>query len=503
MKKILLIFLFALFLLPACTQNAESDADLRYFAPWVQFASARYDLDLDQESSVDVEVVLSRPATKAFEADLVFGGTLTEGVHYTTSTKTLKVQPGDTRLLIGLTMLPDSIIDAESSVEITLVPGTLYALDPQTNYKNVVTVTKTFQFPILKLVAPTGGIASNPFLAETFRVAIESHAPVKNNLSVQLQGDGLSFGEDVLIDGGSVMSFVIPAGKQQVEIALSIPFRDQPGYSKQGSLSIAPSEDYEVSASAGSVAFTLADPVVDFSNFLRTSTPNGGEGNQVYQSFKKKDGEWGDRKAVDLKTSSDGSNYLRNLRNMFHHGTFNCMANASVSQFLRMSELFPNYRRKSGIENQTTILDYGNDQDHREFTPADSVLRFVPDVNNPLKGEVRLYKKRTFTARIGSYDAWQDKSTGGEFAWVRDSRATGGNIAASTHPALTGMIDLVLEKVEGTYDFTVRSSAYVLLTAWFSSASDQFMAGFDTETFDAVQEDGCWKVKYRLVPDRN
>ena len=94
---------------------------------------------------------------------------------------------------------------------------------------------------------------------------------------------------------------------------------------------------------------------------------------------------------------------------------------------------------------------------------------------------------------------------GGENAWCRDSRATKGDIFASTHPALTGQISVTLEKLDGTFDFT-NSSEPVLITAWFSSDSDMFLKadearGVDPATTYAVsKEDGLWKISYKLWP---
>jgi hypothetical protein len=166
----------------------------------------------------------------------------------------------------------------------------------------------------------------------------------------------------------------------------------------------------------------------------------------------------------------------------------------------RLSDLFPNYL----YPNEEAILDYGNDQGHREFSPADSLLRFVLDKGETAKGTIHLGSPRTFVAFIGSYAAWQDKSSG-ENAWVKDSRAHQGDIFASTHPAITGRISVTLERLEGTFDFS-NTAEPVLVTAWFRSDSDQFMKADEAhgktpaETYAATQEDGLWKLSYKLWP---
>ena len=61
--------------------SCKQEADLRYFAPSVEFASAQYELDLEKGSFIDVAVELSRPASTPLQMDLVFSGTLQEGVN--------------------------------------------------------------------------------------------------------------------------------------------------------------------------------------------------------------------------------------------------------------------------------------------------------------------------------------------------------------------------------------------------------------------------------------
>lgn len=490
MKKYLLIFLFAIFFLPSCKQ----ETDLRYIAPQVEFAAGQYDLDLEKGTYVDVFVELSRPASKALEMNLIFGGTLQEGVHYSASSDKVLFTVGASSAKIRLTMRPDAIMDAESTIDIMFEPGDYYAISPNLRYKTVVRVQKAFDKPILKLVSSENTVLSNPFLQETIPMAIESHIPVRSDLSVGLTTTGLALGADLLINGTTTAELVIPAGQTRVEFNLRIAFKDQSGYAKDGRLSLSPGAGYQISGSSGSLTIQLSDPVVDFSKLLKTAALQSGAGYQVRQAFKTRENAWDGSTTVDLGVSSTGSNYLRNYRNMYNHPSFSCMANSATSQLLRMSELFPNYL----YPNPTAILDYGNDQGHREFSPADSVFRFVPLPDNPQKGTVLLKNPRSFLAYIGSYADWQDKSSG-ENAWIRDSRATNGMISASTHPAITGSITLVLEKVEGTYDFS-NSNEPVVLSAWFSSPSDQLMAGFDKEKYAVEQENGLWKVQYKLWP---
>lgn len=486
--------LFILIALGLFFAACRQEADTRYFAPAIEFASVRYELNLEKRTSVDVDILLSRPASGAIEAQLVFGGTLQKDVHYTASAETARFEAGASRFCVRLTLFPDTVMDAESSIVLTVVPGRNFSVSLERPYKTEIQVTKVFHTPILKLLSAQKEIVTNPFLAEEIPLRLVSHIPVRSDLTVNLASDGLVLGKDFYIQGSDAATLVLPAGQQQLDFTLRVAFKDQSGYVGRGTFSLAPGEGYEVSGSSGNLPLTLSDPVVDFKTLLKTAALNGGTGYQVRQGMLLRSGEWDGNTTVDLGLSSPGSNYLRNYRNMYNHPGFSCLANAATSQLLRMSELFPNYLYPA----PTAILDYGNDQGHRQFSPVDSVFRFVPEPAQPLKGVVRLHNPRTFLARIGTYADWQADVTGGK-AWVVDSRANNGDISASTHPALIGTIALTLEKVEGTYDFT-GSSASIILAAWWSSPSEQFMQGFDTEKFDVSQEIGLWKVQYKLWP---
>ncbi|MCR4564740.1 MAG: hypothetical protein K5651_01480, partial [Bacteroidales bacterium] len=388
------------------------------------------------------------------------------------------------------------IMDAESTIDITFFPGDYYTVNQNRHYKTSVRVKKVFHTPVLKLVSSAKSVQSNPFLQETIPMTIESHIPVRSDLSVGLAATTLVLGQDLLIDGTTATELVIPAGKTSVDFNLQIAFKDQSGYAKQGSLSLSPGEGYEISGSSGSLSISLSDPVVDFSSLLLYAAQHDGAGYRFWQAIKTRSGEWEGNTGytgLDMGVSSVGSNYLRNYRNMYDHPSFSCRANSSVSNFLRMPELFPNYRSSGDIK----ILDYGNDRDHRQFSPSDSVLRFVPTPGQALKGVIRIHKPRSFVAFIGDYESWQGNA--GAVDWKTDSQQTGGNIFLSTHPAITGTVTLVLEKVEGTYDLT-NTSQPILLTAWFRSSSEEFMNGFDTETYDVEQEDGLWKLQYKIWP---
>jgi hypothetical protein len=64
---------------------------------------------------------------------------------------------------------------------------------------------------------------------------------------------------------------------------------------------------------------------------------------------------------------------------------------------------------------------------------------------------------------------------------------------------------VTLERLQGRFDFTDLTQP-IFVTAWFSSDSDQFMKadpdhGKDPAgTYAVSEEDGLWKVEYKIWP---
>ena len=475
----------------ACRQ-AE---DTRYFAPAVEFGSDRYAVSAG-DGGLDIDLHLSRPASQAFTIGLNISSSLEEGVQYRVASRTVDIASGQQDAKLHVDLVDDEIWVESSWIEVLLKPGERYTVDPGKNSTARVDISKTILMPIFRLVPPQETVETNPFLAETITFQLEGDRNTATDLEVELDFGDLVYGTDYRIKGSDGAGFIYPAGARSHAFQVEILKKDESGYDRQAVLTVVPKRGkYSVDPDQGSVTVHLSDPVVDFSPLLRTAALQNGRGYQIRQAIKAADGSWNGNTTVDIGVSSDGSNYLRNFRNMYDHPSFNCMANASVSQLFRFNDLIPLYI----YPNDITVLDYGNDQNHREFSPADSLMRFVLDKGETKKGDIYLNKPRTFIAFIGPRAEWTNS------IWPADSKATGGDIFASTHPSIQGRISVTLEKLEGRFDFT-DSDAPVLVTAWFSSDTDKFMQA-DTAngkdpaaTYAVSQEDGLWKVEYKLWP---
>ena len=490
-----IIFLAVLLSVSACRQAQ----DTRYFAPAVEFGSGQYAVSAG-EGGLDVDIHLSRPATQALNIGLNIESSLEEGLQYQIASSTVAIAAGQQEASVHIGLVDDEIWVESAWIELILKPGERYTLDPAKSVARV-DITKVINMPIFRLIPPEDVVVTNPYLAETIGFQLEGDRDTDRNLEVELSFGDLVYGTDYRIAGSDGPVFTYPAGARSHVFEVEILKKDESGYDREAVLAVIPQRGkYSVDPDHGSVPVRLSDPVVDFKPLWRTAAANGGKGYQMRQAFLGADGTWIGNTTADMWVSSEGSNYLRTFRNMYDHPSFSCRANASVSQMFCLSDLFPNYV----YPNATAILDYGNDQGHREFSPADSLMRFVLDPGETKKGSIHLDSPRTFVALIGSYAAWQDKSSG-ENAWVKDSRANKGDIFASTHPAITGRISVTLERLEGRFDLTDLTQP-ILVTAWLRSDSDQFMKADEANgktpatTYAVSQEDGLWKVDYKIWP---
>jgi hypothetical protein len=481
MKRIA-FFLITVLLAASCKQAQ----DTRYFAPAVEFASAQYTVSAG-DGGLDISLQLSRPATQAFNIGLNVDSSLEAGVQYRMASTSVAIASGQQDASLHVDLVDDEIWVESAWIELTLRPGERYTLDPATNSTARVDISKHVVIPILQLSIPEDQQEINAYLVPPVTLRLAADKAPLTDLQVPLTVEGLTAGEDFLVDGGALTTLTLPANATEAAFTLQFLRKDQPGYDARLTLSMSSEKGkYGVGNEGASVAVHLTDPPVDLSPLFRTSA-QAGEGHQIRQAILGADGEtWNGNTAANFTLSAQGSSYLKSLRNM--GTTYGCLSNEVGLHALRLVDFFPNLRTTSG----DAILDYGRNNNTRGFSPVDSLFRFVLDPGSTTQGTLALNKPRTFTAYVGDYTLWKN-------AWENDSKATGGNISASTSPIITRRVDVVLEKLEGRFNLADASNT-LLFTAWFSCDSPQFMEGVDLSALGAVQEDGLWKVQYKLWP---
>lgn len=480
MKKTAIIF--CVLALSAACRQAE---DPRFFAPELSFEAAS--LSASAESGgADVRITLSRPAPLAFTVGLSYSSSLQEGVQFLAD-HSVDVAQGLTTAQAHITLINEEIWDENSWIEVSLAPGTRYTVNPATgNCTARVQVSKAVVLPLLSLSLEEGSPEMNPYRPQPLKFKITATVAPKADALVTLDLGDLVAGKDYLLDGAATNQLTLPQGQKSLSFGLEILKMDISGLDKQISVAPIPSKGVYGTASDGSVTLHLCDPAVSFKSLFLTPAQKG-DGYQVRQAFKQADGGWNGNLAANWTVSAEGSNYLKSLKNL-DPDTYGCPSVAVGLHILRLTELFPALRTTSG----DAILDYGNNNNTRGFTPADSLFRFVLDPGSATEGDLVLGRPRTFTAFTGSYADWKE-------AWKADANATGGDITRSASPILTGRIDVTLVKLEGRFNLADKENT-LLFTAWFQCDHPQFMEGVDLEKIAAVKEDGLWKVEYKLWP---
>ena len=480
MKRIAILFLGAVLAL-SCKEVQDS----RFFAPELEFSAATYSVT-EVPDGVDVKLTLSRPAATAFSARLVFSGTLQEGLQYTVPSHSIDVPAGASEASVHITLIDDEIWEP-GYIAITLAPGSRYTVNPSGNCEARVEVTKHVVIPVLRLSVPEDGDTVNPYCAAPVTLTLIADKAPLSDITVPLSSEGFVAGQDFLLDGQADANLTLAAGATSATAMLQVLKKDQSGYDKQLTLGMTAQKGvYGVSSEGSSVSIRLYDPVVDFSPLWKI-TAQEGEGYQVRQAFKKADGTWNGNTAANWTVSSAGSNYLKSLKNISN--TYGYPTVAIGLHILRLPDLFPNLRKTSG----NAIVDYGRNSNTRGFSAVDSLFRFVLDAGSATEGSVMLDKPRRFTAAVADYSSWVEAS------WSADSQLTGGDILKSASPLITSWVVVTLEKLEGRFNLADMENT-LLLTAWFSCDDPQFMKDVDTDSIHAVQEDGLWKVEYKLWP---
>jgi hypothetical protein len=491
MKRIAILTAGIILLLAASCRKSQ---DTRYFAPELEFSEEGYSVQ-SESGGADIVIRFSRPAQFDFRIGLNFSGPLREGVQFRVPSHSIDVAVGDTEARLHIDLVDDEIWDESSWIGISIAAGPYYTVNPDGKCVTRVNISKAIVLPTLRLASPAGEVVTNPFRAETLHFEISADRAPVSDIPVTLDLGGLVPGTDCLVNGGLAPEITLPAGATSVPFDIAILYKDESGLDLHVPLALVQKKgSYIVSSEAGALDIHLNDPSVNFTPLWKSPALNNGTGYQLRQAILSPDGEWAGNLAADFFVSSEGSNYLRNFRNMYD-SSWSCKANSSGGNALRLTEFFPNY----AYPNEITILDYGSGSNTRFFSPVDSLMRFVLDPGETEKGDIVLTKPRTFIAFTGVYADWQAEGSDGKRAWQSDSRATGGDIFASKHPALANTVTVTLERLEGRFDLGNKTQP-LHFTAWFHSDDPHFMENVDLTQFAITREDGLWKVEYMVWP---
>ncbi len=458
--------------------------------PVVTFETALTSVNT-QSGSYDVVLKLSSPASKELTVKVGLSGNAVENEHYTVPAKEIKVASGASEGKLPITILNDNIWDENLEIIILISPGTDYVIDPKQIAEIKVKLTKEIVLPVVIFDMESTTQHSNPFNSETITLKLKLDRALRSDSQVNLKFEGgMTIGGDFMINGGNSNKFTIPKDKTTHTFDVKINKKDDAGFDKNLKITIEPVDNktFAVTQDKASYTIKVSDPLVDLSTILKTGAIGGADGFQIYQNVKTLTG-WSTNVTVNCGANTTKKNYLKTFKNMAFNAAFDCKANGAGGDILRLADLL------NFANTDTVIADYGVGKTTRYFNPSDSLLRFVADGENPLKGSVVSVAQK-FSAKILLKVDWET-GTNGNKQWHLDSKATDGNILASTYPTIaTIVIDLV--KIEGTYDFT-SATPEILFTAWFKSTSPYFMKNLNA-TYDIVKEGENHKVSYRFIP---
>lgn len=489
MKKTISIIIAAASLLFASCRQQE---DTRVFSPMVEFEGTEY-VAAAEGPGVDLTLRLSHPAQLDFTVGISLSGDLVEGRQFFVESHEIPVSKGQESIKAHLSFAQDEIWNEESDIRVTLLPGLRYTVDPNGKCMTTVKVTKAQTLPVVSVVCLEERTVTNPFLAETLRFAIETKIAPREDISVDVVFGDLVAGRDFLLDGSEDASVALAAGQTRAEFEVTIVRRDESGIDMNLELGVQTKAGVYVAAEGTPCMIRLYDPVVDFSPIQKTAALNNGIGHQIRQAVRSADGTWNGNTAADFYVPQTGSNYLSSNRNLMD-SQWLCKIVSPGSNALRLTELFPDF----AYPKELCIADYAANSTARNFSACDSLFRFVLDYGSTKQGAIMLGERRELYCYIAERAAWEDGENPYK-AWQQDSKATKGDIDASTSPLIKGKVSVFIEKIEGRFDFTDAADTMVF-SVWYSSDSPHFMHDVDFETIAAEKDGECWRVDYKFWP---
>jgi hypothetical protein len=482
-KIFLLLPLMVLFM--SCEKIDEKKVKI----PLVTFETSQISVNTEN-GSYDLVLKLSEVASKELTIKVGMSGSATENEHYTVASKEIKVLAGASEGKLPITILHNNIWDENLEIIVILAPGTDYVIDPKQVSEIKIKLTKQIVLPVISFDMEGTTLHTNPFNAENITVKLKLDQPLRAESQVNLAFEGdMTIGADFAVNGGNSNKLTIPKDVTTHTFTVKINKKDNAGFNKNLKITVSPVDQKTFIVSQEKSSFTLKvhDPLVEMTPILKTPALLGGSGFQIYQNIKTTTG-WSSNITVNAIANTVKKNYLKTLRNTSFNIAFDCESNSPGGDVLRLGDIL------NFANTDTVIADYGVGKTTRHFNPSDSLLRFVADGENPLKGKVTTVAQK-FSAKIILKVDWETGANALK-QWHLDSKATGGKINLSTYPVISTMvIDLV--KIEGTYDFTL-STPEILFTAWFKSSSPYFMKNLNS-TYDIVKDGENYKVSYRFI----
>jgi len=488
----LYVFLLTILSLSFAISSCDKIEDTRQYPLTLSFESAG--TSVQAETGIyNLKIKLSDITNKDITAKVNFQGTAILGEHYSVASTDVVIKSGTADVILPITIINGNIFDELLEIKIILSPSKDYAVDPSKNPIFKLNLTKVVILPEMSFAVNTGKLHSNPFLGETINFELALSEPLRKDSQVRLNVEGgLTLGADFTVNGGNNNTLTILKGLSKVNFELKIRKRDAAGFNDNIKITLVPIDNKVFIASSGKSVFNLkvSDPVINFTPYLKSVALLSGAGFIEEQAIRTTDGTWAGKVAVNMDKNPMKANYLKTFKNMSYQSAFGCNNNSPGGDVLRLAELlvFAN--------TDTVIADYGVGKTTRFFSPSDSLLRFVAEGENILKGTVTALPQK-FIAKIVKKVDWET-GTNGNKQWHLDSKSTNGDITKSTYPLVFDEIQINLDKLEGTFNME-GTIPEIVFDVWFSSTSKYFMKNVPI-SHAITKEGNSYKISYRITP---
>ncbi|TCN64752.1 hypothetical protein [Acetobacteroides hydrogenigenes] len=480
--------------------------------PTVSFEQSSLQVYENQSGEIRVKVNLSEPTQKQVQIPIEVTGTAVAGTNY---------QIGDTQFvtidagaLLGEVILQPKIstTSEDYTLTITLKQAAGFIVDPTKNTFTL-TILDSQKSNLTKVsFANTNEVITNPLLAEAIEVKVALTELSTKDIVVPITITGATEGVDFTTEGLESGSIRIPANALEASFKVKIKSADIVA-EKAVDISISgDTPNYIVDKTKNAAKITLINPEVNFGSSFFTDA-------NLFKFFFLSNGT---STQYDAKTAYNMKGYRWN-------GTTSAFATASGQPYINKHKTIRNawdvevhnWFKKQGWSTSITIpelerweIQTGDLLNIASCFPANYLaeyakttamigngncfLKFIPTQKDGLKGVVTIPTQDLTVYKAKPEFKWFEYtvvSTKNVYNWYADSRATNGNLAASTN---VEPVTIKVENAVGTYDLTT-TPATIQIDVTLSSADTNF-APADATVYSKA--DGKYTIRYKFTPNK-
>lgn len=480
--------------------------------PTVSFEQSSLQVYENQGGEIRVKVNLSEPTQKQLQIPIELTGTAVAGTNYIIGDATnVTVDAG---ALFGEIILQPKISTTSDdyNLTITLKQAAGFIVDPTKNAVSV-TIMDSQKSNLTKVsFVNTNEILTNPLLAETIDVKVALTEASSKDIVVPLSFNGAVEGTDFTTEGLENGSIRIPANALEATFKVKVKSAD---ISLEKILEInfvGDSQEYIVDNTRKTATVTMINPEVNFGtsffsdvNLFKFFLLSNGTSTQydAKTAYNIKAYRWNG--TTSLFAIAGGQPYInkhKTIRNAWDVEVHNWFKKQGWSTSITIPELERWEIQAGDLLNIASCFPADYLAEYTKTTAmignGNCFLKFIPTQKDGLKGVVTIPTQDLTVYKAKPEFKWFEYtvvSTKNVYNWYADSRATGGNITASTN------VEPVIIKVEnavGTYDLTT-TPATIQFDVTLSSTDTNF-APADATVYSKA--DGKYTIRYKFIPNK-